>query len=62
MVVFEQFKLVFAVCKYAFPVLSNGKMTFLIPLALCGVVYCGVLYISGIVKLIIKGRKADNPQ
>lgn len=53
---------VFAVFKYAVPAFAGGKMTFLIPLALCGAVYCAVLYVSGIVKLIIKGRKADNPQ
>lgn len=52
----------FAACKYAFPIFSNGKLGFLIPLVLCGAVYCAVLYASGIVKFIIKGRKADKPQ
>ena len=53
---------VFVICRYAFPSFSVGKTAFIIPLALCGVAYCAVLYVSGIVKLIIKGRKADNPQ
>ena len=53
---------VFVAFKYAVPVFSNGKFGFLVPLMFCGAVYCGILYVSGIVKLIIKGRKADNPQ
>ncbi len=53
---------VFLVFKIAAPKLTNGAFTFILPLALCGAVYCGLLLVSGIVKVIIKGRNADNPQ
>lgn len=53
---------VFAAFKFVAPTVLNGEITFLLPLMLCGVVYCGLLLVSGIVRIIIKGRNADNPQ
>ena len=53
---------VFFVFKVAFPNLTGDTLMFLIPLALCGGVYCGILVLSGIAKIIIKGRSAENPQ
>ncbi len=53
---------VFAVFKVLSPDIICDKFMFMVPLALCGIVYCAVLFASGIVKLIIKGRDAGNPQ
>ena len=53
---------VFVVCKIAFPLFMSDKVLFLIPLALCGAVYCAVLFLSGIVKVILKGRNEQTPQ
>lgn len=53
---------VFALFKLMLPAYTNGKYTFMAVLALCGAVYCGILLASGIVKTIIQGRNADNPQ
>ncbi len=54
--------LVFFLFERLLPGVSNGKVSFLVPLSVCGIVYCGVLFVSGIVRAIIKGRNADNPQ
>lgn len=53
---------VFKLFAIMFPAITSDKLKFLIPLAVCGGVYCGVLLVSGIVKIIIKGRNAENPQ
>lgn len=53
---------VFIIFKIMLPELISDKFRFLIPLAACGVVYSGLLLTSGIVKIIIKGRNAENPQ
>ncbi len=52
----------FIVCKMMLPELTYGRFTFLLPLALCAVIYIGVLTLSGVLKTVIKGRNADNPQ
>lgn len=54
--------IIFAVFKLTLPGITSDKLMFLIPLVLCGGVYCGVLWISGVAKLIIKGRNAETPQ
>ena len=52
----------FALFKITLPEITNDKLMFLIPLAFCGIIYCGVLWVSGIVKIILQGRNADIPQ
>ncbi|MBQ8391490.1 MAG: polysaccharide biosynthesis C-terminal domain-containing protein [Clostridia bacterium] len=52
--------LVFILFKLACPHITGGKLSFLIPLIICGGVYCGGLLVSGIVKVILQGTKADN--
>ncbi len=54
--------IVFVVFRLTLPEVSQGKFSFILPLCLCGIVYCIVLFVSGIVKVIIKGRNAENPQ
>ena len=49
---------VFAVFKLVLPAFISDKIMFLIPLVLCGGVYCGVLWINGIVNIIIKSTNA----
>ncbi len=51
-----------AVFRFALPDMFGGKFGFLIPLAICAVIYCGGLFVSGIVKVILKGRNAETPQ
>jgi putative peptidoglycan lipid II flippase len=53
---------VYAVLRILLPEFVSDKFMFLIPLVLCGGVYCAVLLACGIVKTILKGRNADNPQ
>ena len=53
---------VFAAFRFVFTDMFGGKFGFLIPLSLCAIVYGGVLFVSGMVKVILKGRNADNPQ
>lgn len=53
---------VFFIFKKAIPVISTGKFGFIIPLVVCAVIYCGVLFVSGVVKVILKGRNAESPQ
>jgi len=53
---------VFFVFRIFAPSVAADKILFLIPLALCGAVYLGVLFVTGTVKEIIKGRNADLPQ
>ncbi len=53
---------VFAVWKVLMPDSFGGKAGFIVPLLLCAVAYGGVLFASGMVKVLLKGRKADNPQ
>ncbi len=53
---------VFVICKMVMPSFMTHKVLFLIPLALCGAVYCAVLLVSGIVKVILKGRNEQTPQ
>lgn len=50
---------VFVLFRCTYPGLTCGKITFLIPLGVCGVIYCAGLLMSGIVKEIIKGTKAE---
>ena len=51
--------IVFAVFKLALPTITSDRLMFLVPLALCGIVYCGMLWISGIVKIIVKSTNAS---
>ncbi len=53
---------VYTLTEYVMPQMFDGKFAFVISLALCAAVYVGVLFITGIVNFIIKGRKAENPQ
>lgn len=53
---------VFAVFKIWAPSLTDGEYSFILPLILCGAVYCAVLLVSGIVKVLLNGRNAGNPQ
>lgn len=53
---------VFLVFRLALPSVTEDKVLFLVPLAVCGVVYLGVLWLSGIVRIILKSRNAENPQ
>ena len=53
---------VFFAFKKAMPAILTGKFGFIIPLVVCAVIYCGVLFVSGVVKVILKGRNAENPQ
>ncbi len=54
--------LVYVLCEYLSPTLFGGKTGFILPMALCGVVYIGILWTLGIVKHIIKGRNTGNSQ
>lgn len=54
--------IVFSLFKILLPDFISDKFMFLIPLMLCGIVYCGVLWGAGTVKIILKGRNADMPQ
>ena len=54
--------IVFAVFKLVLPAFVSDKIKFLIPLALCGIVYCGVLWINGIAKILIKSTNAKTSQ
>ena len=53
---------VFAAWKMFLPNMFGGNFGFLIPLGACAAVYLVALYVSGIVKVVLKGRNADNPQ
>lgn len=53
---------VFVAFRLVLPGFVSDKFMFLIPLALCGAVYCGVLWACGVVKIILKGRNAECPQ
>ncbi len=53
---------VFGAWKLFLPDMFGGKFGFIIPLLLCAAVYCAVLFVSGMVKVILKGRNAENPQ
>ena len=52
--------LVFMLFKLACPNVTEGKLSFLIPLAVCGGVYCIGLLLSGTVKVILSGSKKEN--
>ncbi len=52
--------LVFMLFKLACPHVTEGKLSFLIPLAVCGGVYCIGLLLSGTVKVILSGSKKEN--
>ena len=51
--------LVFVILKSALPHVTSGKLSFLVPLMICGGVYCGGLLVSGTVKVILKGTKSE---
>ena len=53
---------VFIVFKISLPEIITDRIMFLIPLLLCGITYCAILWVSGIVKIITGGRNAENPQ
>ncbi len=50
---------VFVLFKAFSPNLLSGKFTFIIPLLLCGLAYCGVLVLSGLVKTVLQGRNSE---
>ncbi len=50
---------IFFVFKETAPRFINDKIMFLIPLALCGIIYCAALWKTGIVKIILKGKNAQ---
>ena len=52
--------LVFMIFKSVCPHMTDGKLSFLIPLMICGGVYCGGLLLGGIVKVILSGTKKEN--
>ena len=54
--------LVFSLFKILFPAFLADKILFLIPLALCGVVYCAILLVTGIAGTILKNRNSESPQ
>lgn len=51
---------VYAVFRAMLPDLVSDKYLFLIPLVICGIVYCVCLWVSGIVKVILKSKQADS--
>ncbi len=51
--------IVFFAFKVAVPNVANDKIMFLLPLVLCGLIYCGALWKTGIVKIILKGKNAQ---
>ncbi len=53
---------VFLMFRLVMPSVTGDRILFLVPLSACGVVYIGVLWISGIVKIILKSKNADIPQ
>lgn len=53
---------VFFAFKLFLPSLAGGRIMFLVPLAVCGIVYLGMLWASGIVKVILNSKNADMPQ
>ena len=52
--------LVFFVFKAVSPEFIKDKIMFIIPLMLCGTVYCGALWKTGIVKIILKSGGSKN--
>ncbi len=50
---------IFFVFREVSPEFVNDKIMFLIPLSLCGLVYCISLWKTGIVKIILKGKNAQ---
>ena len=54
--------LVFFIFKVCAPNFIQDKIMFLLPLMLCGAVYCGALWKTGIVKIILKGKNAQEGQ
>lgn len=50
---------VFFFFKTVCPEFTKDKIMFVIPLMLCGLVYCGALWKTGIVKIILKGKSAQ---
>ena len=52
----------FLIFKITLPGFTDDRVLFLIPLVVCGVIYCTVLFITGIVRIILKSRNADSPQ
>lgn len=50
---------IFILFKAFSPNLLDGKFTFIIPLLLCAIAYCGVLVLSGLAKTILQGRKSE---
>lgn len=53
---------VYLIFRGAMPSILSGRFTFVIPLCVCAVVYLAVLAASGILKTVIKGKNADEPQ
>lgn len=53
---------VFLMFRLVMPSVTGDRVLFLVPLAACGVVYIGILWVSGIVKIILKSKNADIPQ
>ena len=53
---------VFLMFRLVMPSVMGDRVLFLIPLATCGVVYVGVLWVSGIVEIVLKSKNAGIPQ
>ena len=53
---------VFLMFRLVMPSVTGDRVLFLVPLSACGVVYIGILWVSGIAKIILKSKNADVPQ
>ncbi len=53
---------VFLLFKLVMPSVTEDRVFFLVPLSACGVIYIGILWVSGIVRMILKSKNADVPQ
>ncbi|MBQ8764406.1 MAG: polysaccharide biosynthesis C-terminal domain-containing protein [Clostridia bacterium] len=53
---------VFLMFRLVMPSVTGDRVLFLVPLSACGVVYISILWVSGIVKIILKSKNADIPQ
>ena len=53
---------VFLMFRLVMPSVTGDRVLFLVPLSACGVVYIGILWVLGIVKIILKSKNADIPQ
>ena len=52
--------IVFVCFKVFAPAMLTGKLSFFIPLGCCGIVYVATLYLTGIIKVILRKEKNEN--